>query len=55
MWKNHAIPPFVQHMWVDRVRSEKGVHIQVEELESDHVPFLSVPEKLLEMINKVIS
>lgn len=52
--EDRAIPAFVLRMWVERVKAENGVHMQVEELESDHVPFLSMPNKLLEVISKVM-
>ena len=52
--EDRAIPPMIQHMWVDRLKSEKGVLMEVEEMKSDHVPFLSVPEEMLEILKKVM-
>ncbi len=50
--KDEALPIFVQKMMVDKVR-EHGVKIDEETCASGHSPYLSMPEKVLEVVDKV--
>ena len=55
--KDQALPDFVQQMMVNRLETEGGLGksaIQVEVLESSHSPFLSMPEKVVKLVQKVV-
>ena len=53
--KDAGLPHFVQQMMVDRIETEGGIGkgtVNIEVLESSHSPFLSMPEKVVEIVKK---
>ncbi|OAA35571.1 hypothetical protein NOR_07956 [Metarhizium rileyi] len=51
---DRALPGFVQQMMIDKVKAE-GIAVKEFRLSASHSPFLSVPEKLVDIILKVMS
>lgn len=47
--KDQALPPALQMMMVGRVQQE-GVEVCVETCSGSHSPFLSVPERVVEIV-----
>lgn len=55
--EDEALPGFVQRMMIDRLETEGGLGkgaVRVECLEASHSPFLSMPEKVVELVEKVL-
>ena len=50
--EDNIIPPERQRAMIEQ-RSKEGIKIDVTELETDHVPLLSMPEKVVEVLVKV--
>ena len=48
---DHALPSFVQKMLVGKVE-EAGVKVDVETCSASHSPFLSMPDKVVEVIER---
>lgn len=49
------VVPKKQVEYIDRIRNESGRAVDVFNLSSGHVPHLTEPEKLVEIIAKIVS
>lgn len=47
--KDNALPAELQRMMVDRIQKE-GIDVTIEHCDAGHSPFISMPERVMEVI-----
>lgn len=51
--EDHALPFQVQQMMVENAEKNTGITVAKEYCDASHSPFLSMPEKVLEVVDKM--